>query len=113
MFRSALSRLESGQREPAPEPLLPLAKAQGVWLDELIGAPPTVLPRARSRPFTRSGRTFVPLTRHLGGLQAYQQTISPRRVNDERPDQHAHEGAGGSVYCPAGCAWLWVTTDSC
>jgi hypothetical protein len=35
-----LSRLESGQRRPNFE-LLPLDKAHGVPLDELIGAPPT------------------------------------------------------------------------
>ena len=38
---STLSRLESGARRPTLELLLPLARAHGVTLDELVGAPPT------------------------------------------------------------------------
>ena len=36
---STLSRLESGQRRPTLELLLPLAAAHGVALDELVDAP--------------------------------------------------------------------------
>jgi transcriptional regulator with XRE-family HTH domain len=68
---STLSRLESGQRRPTLELLLPLARAHRVPLDELVGAPPTGDPRVHARPFTRHGRTFVPLSRRPGGLQAY------------------------------------------
>ena len=42
---STLSRLESGQRRPNLELLLPLAQAHQVPLDELIGAAATVDPR--------------------------------------------------------------------
>src|SRR6478752_3059019 len=42
---STLSRLESGARRPSLELLLPLAKAHGVTLDELVDAPPTGDPR--------------------------------------------------------------------
>ena len=42
---STLSRLESGQRRPTLELLLPLARAYRVPLDELVGAPPTGDPR--------------------------------------------------------------------
>lgn len=42
---STLSRLESGRRKPTLELLLPLAKAYGVQLDELVDAPPTGDPR--------------------------------------------------------------------
>ena len=38
---STLSRLESGQRRPNLELLLPLAREHGVPLDELVGAPAT------------------------------------------------------------------------
>lgn len=38
---STLSRLESGQRRPTLELLLPLARAHRVALDELVGAPET------------------------------------------------------------------------
>ncbi|HEV7930702.1 MAG TPA: XRE family transcriptional regulator [Actinomadura sp.] len=88
---STLSRLESGRRKPTLELLLPLAKAHGVQLDELVGAPATGDPRVHPRPFTRQGKTFVPLTRHLGGLHAYKQII-PGRTGDARPEQKAHEG---------------------
>ena len=49
---STLSRLESGQRRPTLELLLPLARAHGVQLDELVGAPPTGDPRVHLRPVT-------------------------------------------------------------
>jgi DNA-binding XRE family transcriptional regulator len=42
---STLSRLESGQRRPTLELLLPLARAYQVPLDELIGTPTTEDPR--------------------------------------------------------------------
>src|ERR1700712_5848138 len=60
---STLSRLESGQRRPNLELLLPLARAYGVPLDELVGAPPTGDPRVHMRPIARHGMTMVPLTR--------------------------------------------------
>jgi transcriptional regulator with XRE-family HTH domain len=87
---STLSRLESGQRKPTLELLLPLAKAHGVALDELVGAPPTGDPRIHLRPFTRHGSTFVPLTRHLGGLRAYKQIIPASRT--KMPERRTHEG---------------------
>ena len=42
---STLSRLESGQRRPTLELLLPLARAHQVPLDELVDAPATGDPR--------------------------------------------------------------------
>ncbi len=63
---STLSRLESGQRRPTLELLLPLARAHQVSLDELVDAPETGDPRVRAKPFTRHGRTFIPLTRRPG-----------------------------------------------
>ncbi|MEV0276124.1 XRE family transcriptional regulator [Streptomyces sp. NPDC050610] len=91
---STLSRLESGHREPTLKLLLPLAKAHGVPLDELVGAPPTGDPRVHARPFTRHGKTWVPLTRHLGGLHAYKQILPVAEAarRDERPEQSTHEG---------------------
>jgi transcriptional regulator with XRE-family HTH domain len=89
---STLSRLESGQRKPTLELLLPLAKAFGVQLDELVGAPPTGDPRVHPRPFTRHGITYVPLGSSLGGLQAYKVIYPGRRPDDELPEQRTHEG---------------------
>ena len=76
---STLSRLESGQRRPTLELLLPLARAHGVPIDELVGAPPTGDPRVHLRPVTRHGMTMVPLTRHAGGVQAYKLIIPAAR----------------------------------
>jgi transcriptional regulator with XRE-family HTH domain len=87
---STLSRLESGQRRPTLELLLPLARAHGVPIDELVGAPPTGDPRVHLRPMTRNGMTIVPLTRRAGGLQAYK-ILMPRR-EPPRPDLRRHEG---------------------
>ena len=90
---STLSRLESGQRKPTLELLLPLAKAYGVPLDELVGAPATGDPRIHPRPFTRNGHTFVQLTRYLGGLQAYKQVLPVQPGRADGPlEQKTHEG---------------------
>lgn len=72
---STLSRLESGQRKPTLELLLPLARAHQVALDELVDAPETGDPRVRLKPIARPGMTFVPLTRRPGGVQAYKQIL--------------------------------------
>jgi transcriptional regulator with XRE-family HTH domain len=88
---STLSRLESGQRRPNLELLLPLAQAHKVPLDELIGAPPTGDPRIHAQPFTRNGMTVLPLTRRTGGLQAYKLVIPMSRARQE-PDLQVHEG---------------------
>ena len=88
---STLSRLESGGRRPTLEQLLPLARAHGVTLDELVDAPPTGDPRIHLRPVARHGMTMVPLTRRAGGIQAYKLVIhasSDRRT----PDPRTHEG---------------------
>jgi transcriptional regulator with XRE-family HTH domain len=88
---STLSRLESGQRRPTLELLLRLARAYGVPLDELVGAPPTGDPRVHLRPVTRNGLTLVPLSRRAGGVQAYKLVIPAgrRRIT---PDPQTHEG---------------------
>jgi transcriptional regulator with XRE-family HTH domain len=65
---STLSRLESGQRRPNLELLLPLAKAHQVPLDELVGAPDTGDPRVHLRPIVRNRMTIIPLTRRPGGI---------------------------------------------
>src|ERR1017187_11024583 len=88
---STLSRLESGRRRPNLELLLPLAKAHGVPLDELVGAPPTGDPRIHLRPITRYGRTMVPLTRRAGGVQAYKQ-VTPASQRPQKPEPQVHEG---------------------
>lgn len=85
---STLSRLESGDRRPTLELLLPLARAYGVTLDELVDAPATGDPRVHLRPVTRHGMTMVPLSRRTDGIQAYKLvvpgggTMPPRQTHD-------------------------------
>ncbi|MDQ7903948.1 XRE family transcriptional regulator [Phytohabitans sp. ZYX-F-186] len=86
---STLSRLESGQRRPTLELLLPLARAHGVQIDELVGAPPTGDPRLHLRPIRRNGMTMVPLTRRAGGVQAYKLIFGSGRST---PDLKTHDG---------------------
>lgn len=88
---STLSRLESGRRKPNLELLLPLARAYGVPLDELVGAPPTGDPRIHMRPIRRGNRTIVPLTRRPGGIQAYKHVI-PGVAERQEPDARVHDG---------------------
>jgi transcriptional regulator with XRE-family HTH domain len=88
---STLSRLESGQRKPGLELLLPLARVYKVPLDEIVGAPASGDPRVYPKPFTRNGMTIIPLTRKPGGLQAFKHIV-PAGPNDVVPDPRSHEG---------------------
>jgi transcriptional regulator with XRE-family HTH domain len=96
---STLSRLESGQRRPNLELLLPIAKAYQVPLDELVGAPPTGDPRIHAHPMKRDGMTILPLSRRAGGIQAFKQVI-PASRRHQHPDPQSHEGY----------EWLYVLT---
>ncbi|MFC5063134.1 helix-turn-helix domain-containing protein [Actinomycetospora atypica] len=88
---STLSRLESGRRKPTLELLLPLARAFGVALDELVDAPPTGDPRVRLQAVQRHGMTLLPLSRRPGGLQAYK-LIMPVGYPGRALEQQSHEG---------------------
>lgn len=89
---STLSRLESGSRRPTLEQLLPLARAHGVTLDELVDAPATGDPRVHLRPIRcKGGMTVLPLTRRPGGIQAYKFIIPGGRPSDQ-PAPKTHEG---------------------
>ncbi|HEX8103178.1 MAG TPA: helix-turn-helix transcriptional regulator [Solirubrobacteraceae bacterium] len=92
--KSTLSRLESGQRKPSLELLLPLAEAFHLPLDELVGAPRVGDPRIRSRPRTRNGRLVYPLTQQPTGLAVWKVVIPPER--ERRLRTHA------------GYEWLYV-----
>ena len=89
---STLSRLEAGLRRPTLEQLLPLARAYGVTLDELVDAPPTGDPRINLRPITgRDGSSILPLTNRPGGIQAYK-FVLPAGRDDAEPELRTHEG---------------------
>lgn len=87
--KSTLSRLESGQRKPSLELLLPIAAAHQVPLDELVGSPEVGDPRIRFTPRKRNGRIVVPLTRQPGGVQAWKVVIPPEQ---NEPELRSHEG---------------------
>jgi transcriptional regulator with XRE-family HTH domain len=87
--KSTLSRLESGQRRPSLELLLPLAQEYRVPLDDLVGAPEVGDPRIRLKPHSRKGRTVVPLSRQPGGVQAWKIVIPTSKAT---PELTTHEG---------------------
>ena len=87
--KSTLSRLESGQRKPSLELLLPIAQAHQVPLDELVGAPEVGDPRVRLQPRRRGDLIVMPLTRRPGGIQAFKM-IHPERPG--KPEPKTHEG---------------------
>jgi transcriptional regulator with XRE-family HTH domain len=87
--KSTLSRLETGQRRPSLEVLLPLAQAYRVPLDELVGAPEVGDPRVRLKARRVHGRTVLPLTRQAAGLQAWKILVPATQTE---PDTRAHEG---------------------
>ncbi|ARQ69148.1 helix-turn-helix domain-containing protein [Streptomyces marincola] len=88
---SSLSRLESGQRRPSLELLLPLARIYDVPLDDLVGAPRTGDPRIHLKPIRRFGMTFVPLSRQPGGVHAFKMII-PAQPERLEPTPQTHEG---------------------
>ena len=92
--KSTLSRLESGQRKPTLELLLPLAEAHHLPLDELVGAPRIGDPRVRTRARTRNGRLVYPLTQQSSGLAVWKVVIPPERERKLRTH--------------AGYEWLYV-----
>lgn len=87
--KSTLSRLESGQRKPSLELLLPIAKAHGIPLDELVASPDVGDPRVRPRPQKRGNRIVVPLTQQPRGVHAWKVVIPPER---KLPELRTHEG---------------------
>jgi transcriptional regulator with XRE-family HTH domain len=87
--RSTLSRLETGQRRPSLELLLPLAQAHQVPLDELVGAPETGDPRIHPNPEVRNGRTVIPLTPHQGPRHAWKSIIP---ADQSQPELRTHDG---------------------
>lgn len=87
--KSTLSRLESGQRRPTLEMLLPLSQLYQVPLDDLVGAPEVGDPRIRLKPGRVKGRTVIPLTRQPEGMQAWKIVIPTDKVH---PEPRAHDG---------------------
>lgn len=97
---STLSRLEGGQRRATVDLLLPLARAYGVTLDELVGAPETGDPRVHIKPVVRQGITYIPLTRRAGTLQAFKMIYPGARAD--------HGGHEATLSRHDGYEWLYV-----
>lgn len=89
---SILSRLESGNRRPSLDLLLPIAQVYRIPLDDLVGAPQLGDPRIHPKPFRRHGTIYLPLTRQRDlGVQAVKMIIPGRK--DDRPiRQRVHDG---------------------
>ncbi len=96
--KSTLSRLESGQRKPSLELLLPLAEAHRVPLDELVGAPEVGDPRIRLKPRVRNGRMVFPLTQPSSSVHVWKVIIPPE------PDRKLRKHDGYE--------WLYVLSGS-
>ncbi|MGW6318072.1 helix-turn-helix domain-containing protein [Streptomyces sp. NPDC055099] len=92
---STLSRLESAQRKPSLELLLPVTAALGIPLDEIVAAPRIVDPRVEQQPSKKNGRVLVPLSRQQAEPRAYKLTIP---AHDTEPHLRTH----------AGHEWLYV-----
>lgn len=92
---STLSRLESGQRKPSLELLLPITMALGVALDEIVAAPRVVDPRVPQESTRTGGRVLIPLSRQQGEPRAYKLIIP---AHDDDPQLRTH----------AGHEWLYV-----
>ncbi|SEE54436.1 helix-turn-helix domain-containing protein [Jiangella alba] len=88
---STLSRLETGRVQPTLGQLLPLSRAYGVPIGELVDAPRVGDPRVHLRPVRRFGLTFVPLTRQAGGVQAYK-VLYPPAATLPPPELRTHDG---------------------
>lgn len=102
--RSTLSRLETGQRKPSLELLLPLSRIYDVPLDAMVGAPEVGDPRVRMHPRRVNGRTVVPLTRHAGDAHVWKIVIP---AADHTPRLSAHEGMSW-IYVLSGVLRLLV-----
>ncbi|MFC4128155.1 helix-turn-helix domain-containing protein [Nocardia rhizosphaerae] len=92
---STLSRLESGQRKPSLELVLPVTVALGVRLDEIVAAPRLLEAGVPPQPRRAEGPTVIPLSRQQGGPRAYKM-IMP--ATDGEPAPRSHDGY----------AWLFV-----
>lgn len=93
--KSTLSRLESAQRKPSLELLLPIAAALTVTLDDIVAAPRVADPRVQRAAQQVNGRTIIPLTHRHSEPRAYKIIIP---ATEREPLVRSH----------AGHEWLYV-----
>ena len=92
--KSTLSRLESGQRKPSLELLLPLAEAITCRSTSSSAHRRSATPASGLRPRTRNGRLVYPLTQQSSGMAVWKVVIPPERERKLRTH--------------AGYEWLYV-----
>ena len=95
--KSTLSRLESGQRKPSLELLLPIVAALAVPFEEIVRPPEVEDPRVMRTSTRSDGRTFTPLSQHSGEPQTFKISIP---ATDRNPKLRTH----------VGFEWLFVLT---
>ncbi|WEO77368.1 XRE family transcriptional regulator [Cryobacterium sp. SO2] len=87
--KSTLSRLESGQRKPNLELLLPIVAALAVPFEEIVSPPRVQDPRVPQKSTRSDGRTLTPLSQHQGEPQAFKIVIP---ATDREPAPRSHTG---------------------
>lgn len=87
--KSTLSRLESGQRRPGLELLLPIIHALRISMDDVVQVVPPEGAFNRLKPHSWNGMVRMPLTREIGPIQAWKLVIPAGRTE---PDPQSHEG---------------------
>jgi transcriptional regulator with XRE-family HTH domain len=87
--KSTLSRLESGQRKPSLELLLPVVAALSVPLGDIVTSPRIADPRVAQKSTRSDGRILTPLSQHPGEPQAFKVTIA---ATDRKPVLRTHGG---------------------
>ncbi|WP_377267631.1 helix-turn-helix domain-containing protein [Peterkaempfera sp. SMS 1(5)a] len=97
--KSTLSRLESGQRRPGLELLLPITQALRIGLDDVVQAAPQEGPFNRLMPQPWNGMVRLPLARQIGPIQAFKLIVPVGRAE---PDPQTHEGH----------MWMYVLSGS-
>lgn len=97
--KSTLSRLESGQRRPGLEILLPIVQALRISLDDVVQAAPQEGPFNQLKPQPWNGMVRMPLARQIGPIQAFKLIVPAGRI---QPDLQAHDGH----------MWMYVLSGS-
>ena len=96
MSPSTLSRLEAGKRQASLELLLPLTRALGIRIDDLL-EPEARDPRVRRTVIRSEGHIIVPLMPEHSPVQTYRITYPP---SANVPPMRVHDG------------WEWLTVLS-
>lgn len=87
--KSTLSRLESGQRKPSLELLLPVVAALALSLDDIVNSPQINDPRVPQKATRTEGRTLTRLSQPHSEPQAFKIVIP---ASEREPVLRTHDG---------------------